>query len=128
MSRAERASLITPSNSAGSWSISTSRGAVLVCWIAVITTSCGELLAGRVSTPLASAPQTQRNCWRWRSPRGYAAADMLGVRVVGGLELTFRGEPLQAPPGRPARSLLGWLATHPGTHARGAVAAALWPD
>lgn len=47
---------------------------------------------------------------------------------MGGLGLTLDGEPLQAPSGRPARSLLGWLATHPGRHARGAVAAALWPD
>ncbi|HET7046958.1 MAG TPA: hypothetical protein VFI54_01705, partial [Solirubrobacteraceae bacterium] len=53
---------------------------------------------------------------------------MLGVRVVGHLELTLDGEPLQAPSGRPARSLLGWLATHPGTHPRSVVAAALWPD
>jgi DNA-binding SARP family transcriptional activator len=53
---------------------------------------------------------------------------MLGVCVVGRLELTLDGEPLQAPPGRPARSLLGWLATHPGNHPRGVVAAALWPD
>ena len=53
---------------------------------------------------------------------------MLGVRVVGHLELTLDGEPLQAPSGRPARSLLGWLATHPGRHPRGVVAAALWPD
>ncbi|MGZ4227329.1 MAG: ATP-binding protein [Solirubrobacteraceae bacterium] len=53
---------------------------------------------------------------------------MLGVHVVGGLELSLDGEPLQAPSGRPARSLLGWLATHPGTHRRGVVAAALWPD
>ncbi len=53
---------------------------------------------------------------------------MLGVRVVGRLELTLDGEPLQAPSGRPARSLLGWLATHPGSHPRGVVAAALWPD
>jgi len=53
---------------------------------------------------------------------------MLGIRVVGSLELTLDGEPLQAPSGRPARSLLGWLATHPGNHPRGVVAAALWPD
>jgi DNA-binding SARP family transcriptional activator len=53
---------------------------------------------------------------------------MLGIRVVGSLELTLDGESLQAPSGRPARSLLGWLATHPGTHPRGVVAAALWPD
>jgi DNA-binding SARP family transcriptional activator len=53
---------------------------------------------------------------------------MLGIRVVGSLELTLDGESLQAPSGRPARSLLGWLATHPGNHPRGVVAAALWPD
>ena len=54
--------------------------------------------------------------------------NMLRVRVVGGLGLTLGGEPLQPPAGRPARALLGWLATHPGRHARGRVAAALWPD
>jgi len=53
---------------------------------------------------------------------------MLRVRVVGGLALTVDGEALQPPAGRPARALLGWLATHPGRHARGRVAAALWPD
>lgn len=53
---------------------------------------------------------------------------MLRVRVVGGLALTVDGEGLQPPAGRPARALLGWLATHPGRHPRARVAAALWPD
>lgn len=53
---------------------------------------------------------------------------MLSVRVVGGLALTVDGEAVEPPAGRPARALLGWLATHPGRHARGRVAAALWPD
>ena len=54
--------------------------------------------------------------------------DMLRVRVVGGLALTADGEALQPPAGRPPRALLGWLATHPGRHARGRLAAELWPD
>jgi DNA-binding SARP family transcriptional activator len=53
---------------------------------------------------------------------------MLRVRVLGGLELEVDGERLPAPAGRPARALLAWLALHPGTHQRGRVAAALWPD
>src|SRR6185437_9759188 len=53
---------------------------------------------------------------------------MLRIRVVGAIALTFDGQPMQPPPGRPARALLGWLATHPGRHARATVAAALWPD
>ena len=53
---------------------------------------------------------------------------MLRVRVVGGLELEVDGVRLQPPAGRPACALLGWLAIHPGRHARGVVAAALWPD
>src|SRR5690348_6461914 len=53
---------------------------------------------------------------------------MLRVRVVGGLELEVDGVRLQPPAGRPACALLGWLAVHPGRHARGVVAAALWPD
>src|SRR5690349_21246640 len=53
---------------------------------------------------------------------------MLRVRVVGAIALTCDGQPMPPPAGRPARSLLGWLATHPGRHSRAAVAAALWPD
>ena len=53
---------------------------------------------------------------------------MLRVRVLGPLELELEGHAVPAPTGRPARSLLAWLALHPGTHPRAAVAAALWPD
>src|ERR1700746_2328069 len=53
---------------------------------------------------------------------------MLRVCAVGELRLAVDGEPSQPPTGRPARALLGWLATHPGRHARGRVAAELWPD
>jgi DNA-binding SARP family transcriptional activator len=52
----------------------------------------------------------------------------LRVRVLGGLELELGEEALPPPVGRPARSLLAWLALHPGEHPRAAVAAALWPD
>ena len=81
-----------------------------------------------VSETVATASQMQRNCVHRGAGHGYAAPEMLGVRVVGHLELTLDGEPLRAPSGRPARSLLGWLSTHPGIHPRGVVAAALWPD
>lgn len=50
------------------------------------------------------------------------------MRVLGPLELELEGRAVPAPAGRPARSLLAWLALHPGTHPRSAVAAALWPD
>jgi DNA-binding SARP family transcriptional activator/tetratricopeptide (TPR) repeat protein len=56
------------------------------------------------------------------------AAPMLRIRVLGELELEADGAPVDPPAGRPARALLGWLALHPGTHARSTVAARLWPD
>jgi DNA-binding SARP family transcriptional activator len=53
---------------------------------------------------------------------------MLRVRVFGGLGLESDGAALDPPAGRRARELLGWLALHPGRHARAAVAARFWPD
>jgi DNA-binding SARP family transcriptional activator len=52
----------------------------------------------------------------------------LQVNVLGRLELELDGEALTPPVGRPARTLLGWLALHPGMQPRATVAAALWPD
>jgi DNA-binding SARP family transcriptional activator len=52
---------------------------------------------------------------------------MLRIAVLGRLALEHAGRPLSPPVGRPARLLLGWLALHPGAHARSAVAAELWP-
>jgi DNA-binding SARP family transcriptional activator len=52
----------------------------------------------------------------------------LRVRTLGALELDLDGAELPPPAGRPARTLLAWLALHPGAHLRSAVAAALWPD
>ena len=54
--------------------------------------------------------------------------ETLRIRVLGGLALEADGRPRDPPAGRPARSVLGWLALHPGQHQRAAVAAALWPD
>jgi len=68
----------------------------------------------------AIAPQTGRN--------PYARAQMVRLRVLGPLELEVDGRSVPPPAGRPARALLAWLALHPGTHPRAAVAAALWPD
>jgi DNA-binding SARP family transcriptional activator len=53
---------------------------------------------------------------------------MLRVWVLGPLELEIDGRRIPAPEGRPACALLAWLALHPGTHLRAAVAAALWPN
>src|SRR6266545_4146667 len=53
---------------------------------------------------------------------------MLRVRVLGELALEFDGETLPPPRGRRLRGLLGWLALHPGLHARAEVAGTLWPD
>jgi DNA-binding SARP family transcriptional activator len=53
---------------------------------------------------------------------------MLRIRLLGALGLEIDGDELTPPDGRPARGLLGWLALHPGLHARSRVAAALWPD
>ena len=53
---------------------------------------------------------------------------MLRVRLLGELALERDGEPLPLPARAPARSLLGWLALHPGRHARSTVAGTLWPN
>jgi DNA-binding SARP family transcriptional activator len=53
---------------------------------------------------------------------------MLRIRVLGELSVEADGVALEPPTGRPARALLGWLALHPGVHARSTVAGTLWPD
>lgn len=53
---------------------------------------------------------------------------MLRVSVIGELSVERDGVEVALPKRRPARLLLGWLALHPGTHARSTVAAGLWPN
>ena len=53
---------------------------------------------------------------------------MVRVRVLGTLALEVNGQAVPAPVGRPAQALFGWLALHPGIHARSEVAGRLWPD
>lgn len=53
---------------------------------------------------------------------------MVRIRVLGALALEVDGVAAAPPAGRPAQALLGWLALHPGTHARSEVAGRLWPD
>lgn len=53
---------------------------------------------------------------------------MLRIRLIGEMALEIDGAPAQAPASRRARSLLAWLALHPGPHARAEVAACFWPD
>ena len=53
---------------------------------------------------------------------------MLRVRLLGGLALERDGAELILPAARSARLLAGWLALHPGMHARAALAPKLRPD
>ncbi len=53
---------------------------------------------------------------------------MLRVRLIGELALEVDGSGIPPPASRRARSLLAWLALHPGQHARGELAARFWPD
>jgi class 3 adenylate cyclase/tetratricopeptide (TPR) repeat protein len=53
---------------------------------------------------------------------------MLEVRVLGELELRRDGEPVEPPPSRRARSLLGLLALDRRPHARAELASRFWPD
>jgi class 3 adenylate cyclase/DNA-binding SARP family transcriptional activator len=53
---------------------------------------------------------------------------MVGVSVLGELAVEAEGRPLEPIASQRARSLLGWLAVHPGLHPRGRVASVFWPD
>ena len=53
---------------------------------------------------------------------------MLRIRLFGEMALEIDGIAAPPPASRRARSLLAWLALHPGTHSRGEVAACFWPD
>jgi DNA-binding SARP family transcriptional activator len=53
---------------------------------------------------------------------------MLRIRLLGSLQVELDGVPLAPPEGRRARSLLAWLALHPGMHPRARLAARFWPN
>jgi hypothetical protein len=53
---------------------------------------------------------------------------MLRLRLLGTLTGENDGRPVTMPASERARALIGWLALHPGSHPRAAVAARLWPD
>jgi len=53
---------------------------------------------------------------------------IVSVSVLGELALEVNGRPSSGIVSRRARSLLGWLAVHPGLHPRGRVAGVFWPD
>lgn len=53
---------------------------------------------------------------------------MLRVRLLGDMALEANGRRLEPPRRRSGRALLAYLALHPGLHARGDLAARLWPD
>jgi DNA-binding SARP family transcriptional activator len=52
----------------------------------------------------------------------------LSVLVLGDLALEVDGQPSDRIVSHRARSLLAWLAIHPGLHPRGRVAGVFWPD
>ena len=54
--------------------------------------------------------------------------ERFGVRVLGELALEVGGRESEGIASHRARSLLGWLAVHPGLHPRGRVAGVFWPD
>jgi DNA-binding SARP family transcriptional activator len=53
---------------------------------------------------------------------------MLRIRLIGEMALEIDGTAAPPPASRRARSLLAWLALHPGPHGRAEVAAHFWPD
>lgn len=53
---------------------------------------------------------------------------MVRIRLLGALAVDQDGEKIDPPAGARSRSLLGWLALHPGTHPRSTLAARFWPD
>jgi DNA-binding SARP family transcriptional activator len=53
---------------------------------------------------------------------------MLRIRLIGEMALDIDGTGIPPPVSRRARSLLAWLALHPGAHPRGELAARFWPD
>ncbi len=53
---------------------------------------------------------------------------MLRIGVLGRLSLELDGRAISPPVGRPAQTVLGWLALNPGTHSRAMAAATLWPN
>ena len=53
---------------------------------------------------------------------------MLSFRVLGRFAIEAESAALEPPRGRQARSLLAWLALHPGPHPRARLAARCWPD
>src|SRR4051794_28908757 len=53
---------------------------------------------------------------------------MLRVRLLGELLVEGSAGPIEVSGSWRARSLLAWLALHPGEHPRGEVAARFWPD
>jgi pimeloyl-ACP methyl ester carboxylesterase/DNA-binding SARP family transcriptional activator len=53
---------------------------------------------------------------------------VLAVSVLGELSVEADGRPLGRIASQRARSLVGWLAIHPGLHSRARVASVFWPD
>jgi DNA-binding SARP family transcriptional activator/tetratricopeptide (TPR) repeat protein len=53
---------------------------------------------------------------------------MLEIRMIGELRVRTAGQTAELPASRRARSLLAWLAAHPGRHPRSRLAGLFWPE
>lgn len=58
---------------------------------------------------------------------GAAAPGIVRVRLLGGLAVEVRGQPVPLPRHAQGPALLAWLALHPGEHPRADLAARFWP-
>jgi len=70
---------------------------------------------------------------RHRCATGSAGASLayaqrvLELRLLGGFTVVVDGVERPGPEGKPARSVLAWLALHPGEHERARIAGQIWP-
>src|SRR4051812_44186192 len=63
-----------------------------------------------------------------KPPFIHESRGVLRVDLAGGLRVERDGAELAPPASRRARAILAYLALNPGPHARGQLAAAVWPD
>ncbi len=107
-------------------------------WSQWSLTSLGRTPAGAGKTEANSGGPAGLQCLstirgRSSSPHHAGACGvrwpcMVGVSVLGELRVESDGRWLEPIASHRARSLLGWLAVHPGLHPRGRVASVFWPD
>src|SRR6266851_3931650 len=127
---ASRSSMLRRSASASKAWLVLVIGLVVICGASLVGGG-SELWARRclhtVNGPSKRRSGTVQGCLcAAREPRMRTA--MLEIRVIGELEVRLAGKTAELPASRRARSLLGWLAVHPGRHPRSRLAGLFWPD